>query len=42
MKDKNYFILIGSVAAYKKTKFTNQVTSNNRELDLNMWQNCSF
>ena len=27
---------------YKKTKFTNQVTSNNGEIDLNMCENCSF
>ena len=34
--------LKGSVAAYKKIKYTNQVTSNNGEIDLNIRENCSF
>ena len=42
MKDKNYFILIGSVAAYTKTEFTNQTTSNNGEIYLNMCENRPF
>ena len=37
-----YFILKGSVAAYKRIKYTNQVASNNGEIDLNMCVNCSF
>ena len=35
MEDKS-FHLKGSVAAYKKIKYTNQVTSNNGEIDLNI------
>ena len=42
MEDKIISILKNSVAAYKKTKFKNQVTSNNGEIDLNMCVNCSF
>ena len=41
MEDKS-FHLKGSVAAYKKIKYTNQVTSNNGEIDLNIRENCSF
>ena len=42
MEDIFFFILKGSVAAYKKTIFTNQVTSNNGEIDFKMCKNCSF
>ena len=38
MEDKN-FHLKGSVAAYKKIKYTNQVTSNNGEIGLNIREN---
>ena len=37
MEDK-----IISLAAYKKIKYTNQVMSNNEEIDLDIRENCSF
>ena len=37
-----FFILKGIVVAYVKIKYTNQTTSNNGEIDLNMCKNRSF
>ena len=41
MEDKSFHSK-GCVAAYKKIKYTNQVTSNNGEIGLNIRENCSF
>ena len=41
MEDKS-FHLKGSVAAYKEIQYTNQVTSNNGEIGLNIREDCSF
>ena len=42
MEDIFFFILKGIVVAYVKIKYTNQTTSNNGEIDLNMCKNRSF